>query len=78
MCSGFVLSLAQKGKPQILFRLFAKELEIVTFANHIDGRMAERLRQRSAKPSTPVRIRFRPQLKELLTVGIQPFELFFI
>ena len=63
MYYAFVLSLAQKGKPQILFRLFVKELEIVTFANRIDGRMAERLRQRSAKPSTPVRIRFRPHPK---------------
>ena len=41
-----------------------KALEFVTFAILRYGRMAERLRQRSAKPSTPVRIRFRPPKKE--------------
>ena len=40
-----------------------KALEFVTFAVLRYGRMAERLRQRSAKPSTPVRIRFRPPSK---------------
>ena len=53
---------AKNSRPKILFSLFVKAIEFVTFAILNYGRMAERLRQRSAKPSTPVRIRFRPPL----------------
>ena len=55
-----------------------KAPEIVTFAILFNGRMAERLRQRSAKPSTPVRIRFRPQPKASNLLIISGLLAFFI